>query len=60
MTSFFTYILSRRIDLSHALNSPSLVTNFLHGVCRGGGNIDERTVILDTEYMINKNYITLK
>jgi hypothetical protein len=55
MTSFFTYNLSRRVDLSQIL------FQFLqHIVGVGGSGSIAGKIIMVTEYLLDKNHITLK
>jgi hypothetical protein len=59
VTAFFIYSLNRRAELSANFNSPSCVMNLPHGGGGDGGSIARRNVILDTEYLFDKNYIRL-
>jgi len=54
---FFTYSLSRGINFSYLVNSSSCVTNMPYGEGRGCSGTAERIIILDTEYLFDKNYI---
>jgi hypothetical protein len=55
MASLFTYSLSRKVDFSHAFN----LSSCYKFATQEGAAFAEKTVLIDREYLLHRNYIRL-